>query len=48
VFKALIVVHLMIREGEPGVTLRFLGDQPNKLAISNFSDGRHIADSGDQ
>lgn len=46
VFKALIVTHLMIREGEPGVTLRFLAEQPSKLAISNFSDvqaqGRNI------
>ena len=39
VFKALIIVHLMIREGEPNVTLKFLADSPSKLAISNFSDG---------
>ena len=39
VFKSLILVHLMIREGEPDVTLRFLADSPSKLAISNFSDG---------
>ncbi|KAI9702366.1 MAG: hypothetical protein M1836_000845 [Candelina mexicana] len=39
VFKALIIVHLMIREGEPDVTLRYLADGgPRKLAISNFSD----------
>ncbi|KAL9037842.1 MAG: hypothetical protein Q9214_005522, partial [Letrouitia sp. 1 TL-2023] len=38
VFKALIIVHLMIREGEPNVTLKFLGDAPSKMAISNFSD----------
>ncbi|KAL8965127.1 MAG: hypothetical protein Q9183_004013 [Haloplaca sp. 2 TL-2023] len=38
VFKALILVHLMIREGEPNVTLKFLADTPSKLAISNFSD----------
>ncbi|KAL8645075.1 MAG: hypothetical protein Q9210_006909 [Variospora velana] len=38
VFKALIIVHLMIREGEPKVTLKFLADSPSKLAISNFSD----------
>lgn len=39
VFKALIIVHLMIREGEPNVTLKYLADSPSKLAISNFSDG---------
>ncbi|KAL9592082.1 MAG: hypothetical protein Q9179_007072 [Wetmoreana sp. 5 TL-2023] len=38
VFKALIIVHLMIREGEPNVTLKYLADSPSKLAISNFSD----------
>lgn len=39
VFKALIIVHLMIREGEPKVTLKFVAESPSKLAISNFSDG---------
>ena len=39
VFKALIIVHLMIREGEPNVTLKFISETPSKLAISNFSDG---------
>lgn len=29
----------MIREGEPQVTLKLLADSPNKLAISDFSDG---------
>ncbi|KAI9878011.1 MAG: hypothetical protein M1830_002169 [Pleopsidium flavum] len=38
VFKSLIIVHLMIREGEPNVTLKYLAEQPRKLAISNFSD----------
>ncbi|KAL8700484.1 MAG: hypothetical protein Q9224_000943 [Gallowayella concinna] len=38
VFKALIIVHLMIREGEPNVTLKFLAESPSKLAISNFSE----------
>ncbi|KAF2102780.1 ANTH-domain-containing protein [Rhizodiscina lignyota] len=47
VFKSLIVIHLMIREGEPDVTLRYLSDNPrNKLAISNFTEvqtqGRNI------
>ena len=40
VFKSLIIVHLMIREGEPDITLKFIAANPRKLAISNFSDGR--------
>ena len=32
----------MIREGAPNVTLRYLSDEPNKLAISNFSDGMSL------
>ncbi|KAI9682087.1 MAG: hypothetical protein M1817_000141 [Caeruleum heppii] len=46
VFKSLIIVHLMVREGEPDVTLSFVASNPRKLAISNFSDvqvqGRNI------
>lgn len=46
VFKALIIVHLMIREGEPDVTLRYISENPSKLAISSFNDaqdqGRNI------
>ena len=38
-FKALIIVHLMIREGEPNVTLKYVAESPSKLAISNFADG---------
>ncbi|KAI4153409.1 MAG: hypothetical protein LQ340_002323 [Diploschistes diacapsis] len=38
VFKALIITHLMIREGEANKTLRYLSENPTKLAISNFSD----------
>lgn len=41
VFKALIIVHLMIREGEPNVTLKYLADSPSKLAIGGFSDGTY-------
>ncbi|KAL8769794.1 MAG: hypothetical protein Q9194_005353 [Teloschistes cf. exilis] len=40
VFKSLIIAHLMIREGEPNVTLKYLSDSPSKLAISNFSDAQ--------
>ncbi|KEY67579.1 hypothetical protein S7711_08252 [Stachybotrys chartarum IBT 7711] len=46
VFKGLITVHLMIREGSPDVTLSFLAKNRNMLAISNFTDaqtqGRNI------
>lgn len=38
VFKSLIVVHLMIREGAPDVTLRFLAESPKRLAISQFTE----------
>lgn len=39
VFKGLIIVHLMIREGEPTSTLRYLAENPSKMAINSFSDG---------
>lgn len=39
VFKSLITVHLMIREGSPDVTLSFLSKHKNVLAISSFTDG---------
>jgi len=39
VFKSLITVHLMIREGSPDVTLGYLARHRNMLAISSFSDG---------
>ncbi|KAG7415494.1 ANTH domain-containing protein [Fusarium sp. MPI-SDFR-AT-0072] len=46
VFKSLITVHLMIREGSPDVTLAFLSTHRNVLAISSFTDaqiqGRNI------
>ncbi|KAI9695235.1 MAG: hypothetical protein M1820_008807 [Bogoriella megaspora] len=39
VFKSLIIVHLMIREGEPDVTLRYLAASPNRrLAINSVTD----------
>ena len=39
VFKALIIVHLMIKEGSPDVTLSYLSSNPkNKLAINSFTD----------
>ncbi|KAJ5267573.1 hypothetical protein N7478_010381 [Penicillium angulare] len=40
VFKALIIVHLMIREGQPDVALTFLSDNPKKIAPSNFSEAQ--------
>lgn len=39
VFKSLITVHLMIREGSPDLTLSFLSKHKNTLAISSFTDG---------
>lgn len=41
VFKALIIVHLMIREGQPDLTLRYIAESPKRLAISNFTDGKY-------
>ncbi|KAL1641582.1 hypothetical protein SLS61_010049 [Didymella pomorum] len=39
VFKSLIIVHLMIREGEPEVTLKYLAQNPTrKLAINSFTE----------
>ncbi|KAL9621260.1 MAG: hypothetical protein Q9160_004281 [Pyrenula sp. 1 TL-2023] len=38
VFKSLLVVHLMVREGEADVTLRYLAESPRRLAISNFTE----------
>jgi hypothetical protein len=43
VFKALIIVHLMIREGEPEVTLKYVSQNPTrKLAINHFTEGMSI------
>ncbi|CAL3970371.1 unnamed protein product [Diplocarpon coronariae] len=46
VFKSLVTVHLMIREGSPDATLAYLARHRNMLAISSFSDvqtqGRNI------
>jgi phosphatidylinositol-binding clathrin assembly protein len=40
VFKSLIVVHLMMREGQKDVTLKYLSSSPlRKLAINNFTEG---------
>jgi hypothetical protein len=38
-FKALIIVHLMIKEGAQEVTLRYLAVAPrNRLAVNSFTD----------
>lgn len=46
VFKALIIVHLLIREGQQDAALTYLSDNPKKIAPSNFSEaqsqGRNI------
>lgn len=39
VFKSLITVHLMIREGSPDITLAYLARHRNMLAVS-LSDGQ--------
>ena len=38
-FKALIIVHLMIREGQEDAALIYLSDNPKKIAPTNFSEG---------
>lgn len=43
VFKSLITVHLMIREGSPDVTLAYLAKHRNMLAMSMFSDGQSLS-----
>ncbi|KAI5298000.1 hypothetical protein KEM55_003948 [Ascosphaera atra] len=46
VFKALLVVHILIREATPGVALSYLADNPRILQISGISEvsfqGRNI------
>lgn len=37
-FKALIVIHLMIREGVLDATLQYLADNPRRIAINGLSD----------
>ncbi len=39
VFKSLLVVHFMIREGQPDVTLSYLSESPKRMAISSFVEG---------
>ncbi|KAH8423108.1 uncharacterized protein LDX57_000864 [Aspergillus melleus] len=39
VFKSLIVIHMMIREGQLDATLQYMAENPRKLAISGFSEG---------
>lgn len=46
VFKSLIVLHLMIREGAENATLEYLADNPRKVAISSFSEGKSGRDRG--
>ncbi|KAK2858431.1 hypothetical protein FQN49_004745, partial [Arthroderma sp. PD_2] len=40
VFKALIVIHMMIREGAPGAALAYLSQFPRKFAITSISDAQ--------
>lgn len=49
VFKSLIIVHLMIRDGEPDVTLRYLAAHPRNLSVaSSFTKGRSNATHRDR
>ncbi|KAI1323548.1 ANTH-domain-containing protein [Xylariaceae sp. FL0255] len=41
VFKSLITVHMMIREGSPDVTLSYLTRHKSQLAISTFAEAQH-------
>ncbi|KAL4892183.1 ANTH domain-containing protein [Aspergillus ambiguus] len=38
VFKALIVLHIMIREGQLDATLQYMAENPRKIAISGYSE----------
>ncbi|KAB8227087.1 ENTH domain protein [Aspergillus alliaceus] len=38
VFKALIVAHIMVREGQLDAALQYMAENPRKLAISGFSE----------
>ncbi|EZF24376.1 hypothetical protein H112_03228 [Trichophyton rubrum D6] len=40
VFKALIVIHMMVREGAPGAALAYLSQYPRKFAITSISDAQ--------
>ncbi|KAL1966655.1 hypothetical protein VTN77DRAFT_4066 [Rasamsonia byssochlamydoides] len=40
VFKSLIVIHLMIREGALDATLEYIAENPRRIAISSFSDAQ--------
>ncbi|EEP77490.1 conserved hypothetical protein [Uncinocarpus reesii 1704] len=40
VFKALIVIHMMIREGSPGAALKYLSQHPRNIAITSVSDAQ--------
>ncbi|KAL2848163.1 ANTH domain-containing protein [Aspergillus pseudoustus] len=45
-FKALIVIHFMIREGQLDATLQYMAENPRKIAVSGLSEvqpqGRNI------
>lgn len=45
VFKALIVLHMMIREGQLDATLQYVAENPRKIAISGYSEGETISGS---
>lgn len=46
VFKSLITVHLMIREGSPDVTLAYLAKHRSMLGLGMISDGEQCRSHG--
>jgi ABC-type uncharacterized transport system permease subunit len=38
-FKALIVIHFMIREGQLDATLQYMAENPRKIAVHGLSEG---------
>ena len=44
VFKALIVIHLMIREGVLDAALLYISENPDVMAISGYSEGERLGE----
>jgi phosphatidylinositol-binding clathrin assembly protein len=42
VFKALIVLHLMIRDGALNATLEYTAEHPRRLSVSHVSEGTSL------
>ncbi|GMM32011.1 Yap1801 protein [Martiniozyma asiatica (nom. inval.)] len=46
VYKSLVVIHIMIREGESNVTLEYLASHPDIFTLRIGADGRFIDNGG--